>query len=103
MMVQRTANRAVRLLPWDTQSVSSRAILGRSFWASRFMVLLWVASVTVPGPVVLRGSRLFWCCAAARLRAAWRAGLSAGGVAWWAALWRGAGVTCSRCLHSGRR
>ena len=26
---------------------------------SRFMVLLWVASVTVPGPVLMRGSRLF--------------------------------------------
>ena len=59
---------------------------GRSSRASRFKVLLWVASVTVPGPALMRGSRWFWWCAAACLRAAWRAVLSAGGGAWWAGL-----------------
>ena len=59
------------------KSVSSRAILGRSLRASRPKVLWWLASVTVPGPALIRGSRLFWCCAAARLRVAWRAVLSA--------------------------
>ena len=59
MMVQRSANRAVRVSPWYIQSVSSSAIFGRTFRASRFMVLLWVASATVPGPVLMLGSRLF--------------------------------------------
>ena len=68
MMVRKSANHAVGLSSWSTQSVSSSAILRRSFRAS--MVLLWMASVIMPGPVLMRGSRLFWCCAAARLRAA---------------------------------
>ena len=42
-------------------------------------MLLWVAAVTVAGPAVMRGSRLFWSYAAARLRDAWRAVLSAKG------------------------
>ena len=95
-------DRAVRLSPWYTQSVSSSAILRRSFQASRFMVLLLVVSVTLPAPVLVRGSRLFWCCAAARLRAAWRAVLLAVGGAWWADLLHGVGVTCSGCFHSRR-
>ena len=57
-------------------------------------MLLLVASVTMPGPALMRGARLFWCCAAAHLRAAWRAVLSAGRGAWWAGLLRGIG----RCL-----
>ena len=52
--------------------------LGRSLRASRFKVLLWVASVTVLCRALMRGSRWFLWCAAARLRAVWRAVLSAG-------------------------
>ena len=88
MMVWRSANRALQLSPWYTQSVFSSAILGRSFRASRFMVLLRVASVTVPDPALMRRSRFFWCCAAARLRAALRAVLLA-------AVCIGVGVMCS--------
>ena len=56
-------------------------------------MLLWVASVTVPGPALMRGSRSFWWCAAARLQAVWRAVLSAGGGAWWVGLLPGVGAT----------
>ena len=58
MMVQRSATRAVRLLPWCIQSVSSSAILGRRLRASRFGVLLWLSSVAVLGPALMRGL----CC-----------------------------------------
>ena len=54
-------------------------------------MLLWVASVTVAGPALMRGSRWFWWCAAARLRAVWRAVLSAEGGAWWVGLFAGSG------------
>ena len=93
MMVRRSPNRAVLLSPWYIQSVSSSAILGRSFQASRFMVLFWVASVTVPGQAPMHGSRLLLCCAAARLQAAWRAVLWKGGGACWATF----GVGLGRC------
>ena len=102
MMVQSSASRAVRLSPWYIQSVSSSAIFERSLRASRFKMLLWVASVTVMGPVLMSGIRLFWCGAAVRLRAAWRAVLSAEGGAWWVGFLHGVGVTCSGCFHAGR-
>ena len=76
--------------------------LGRSLRASRFKVLLWVASVTVPGPALMPGSRWLWWCAAARLRAVWRAVLSARGGAWRLGLLRGVGATCRGCFHAGR-
>ena len=57
-------------------------------------MFLRVASVMVLDPALMRGGRLFWWCAAARLQAAWRAVLSAGGGVWWAGLLRGVGATC---------
>ena len=63
-------------------------------------MLLWVAPVTVPGPALMRGSRWFWWCAEARLRAVWRAVLLAGGGAWWVGLLRGVGATCSGCFYA---
>ena len=82
MMVRRSASRALLLSPRYIQSLSSRAIFGGSLRASRLKVLFWVASEAVPGTALMRGSSLFWCFPAARLRAAWRALLSAGGGAW---------------------
>ena len=63
-------------------------MLGRSLQASRFKVFLWVASVTLPGPALMRGSRLFWCSAAACLQVTW------------AGFLRGVGATYSGCSHA---
>ena len=59
MMLRRSTSSALQLSPWYMESVSSRAILEGGLRASRLNVPLWMPSVMVLGPALMRWSRLF--------------------------------------------